>query len=75
MTTPGEPSKTRTVRVKWRFLLDPVEMFHLTRVNLTEGYSDEADIPKILAIRYLRSVEDAPYVEVEKVEELPKEEQ
>ena len=41
-----------------------------TIVALTGGYSDESDIPKILAIRYLHGVGDAEYVQVVSAREL-----
>ena len=72
-STPGEPSKTRTVHVWWKLTDDEewVMPFH-SYVNLTEGYSSEEDIPRILAIRFLSGVDDAERVVIHTIEEVEK---
>ena len=52
---------TRTVQVTWR---TDTSSTVTTPVSLTEGYTDEASIPRILAIAYLGGVDDASRIDI-----------
>lgn len=64
---PGNPGKTRTLWVGW--INTATDVRRTSSISLTEGYTDESDIPKILAISHLGGTDDAHLVKVVTVEE------
>lgn len=63
MSGPSPDAVTRRVRVIWYDERNPGHV-RTDWVRLTEGYSDETSIPRILAIARLGGLHEAEYVTV-----------